>query len=53
MKARQSIYLVCLLAFINGCATSVSVNDKDIGKPISNEFQKQSLLGILYAQTST
>ena len=53
MKARQSIYLVCLLAFINGCATSVSVNDKDTDKPISNEFQKQSLLGILYAQTST
>ena len=53
MKARQSIYLVCLLAFINGCATSVSLNDKDADKSISNEFQKQSLLGILYAQTST
>ena len=53
MKARQSIYLVCLLTFINGCATSVSVNDTDANKSISNEFQKQSLLGILYAQTST
>ena len=53
MKARQSIYLVCLLAFINGCATSVGVNDTDANKSISNEFQKQSLLGILYAQTST
>ena len=53
MKARQSIYLFFLLAFINGCAVSVNVNNEDIDKPISNEFQKQSLLGILYAQTST
>ena len=53
MKARQSIYLFFLLAVINGCAVSVNVNNEDIDKPISNEFQKQSLLGILYAQTST
>ena len=43
MKARQSLYLVLLLTILSGCIIDSS----------NNEFQKQSLLGVLYTQTST
>ena len=43
MKARQSLYLVFLLTILSGCITDSN----------NNEFQKQSLLGVLYTQTST
>ena len=39
MKARQSLYLVFLLTILSGC--SIDSNN--------NEFQKQSLLGVLSA----
>ena len=43
MKARQSLYLVLLLTILSGCIIGSN----------NNEFQKQSLLGVLYTQTST
>jgi acid phosphatase len=54
MKARQSLYLVFLAILLQGCQVFINneTYNQNEGIP-ENEFQKQSLLGILYTQTST
>ena len=52
MKARKTIYFIFLLTLSSGCAVTVDLGN-EINEPLDNDFQKQSLLGILYAQTST
>ena len=52
MKARKTIYFIFFLTLSSGCAVTVDLGN-EINEPLDNDFQKQSLLGILYAQTST